>query len=135
MARIFVSSTYEDLKEYRDATFRALERLGHDVLGMYEYAQTHRDVIEQTIRDVDVCDAYVGLIAWTYGETSATSNGEPLSAVEMTFKRALELNKPVFMFLLHEDVPWPRKWMYDAASDTAINARVVQFRNEVSQHR
>jgi Domain of unknown function (DUF4062) len=34
MARIYVSSTYDDLKEHREQIYRALRQLGHDVAAM-----------------------------------------------------------------------------------------------------
>ena len=37
MARIYISSTYEDLKDYREAAYRALRRLRHDVVAMEDY--------------------------------------------------------------------------------------------------
>jgi hypothetical protein len=34
MARIYISSTYDDLKGHREQVYRALRELGHDVIAM-----------------------------------------------------------------------------------------------------
>jgi len=35
--RIFVSSTFEDLREHREAAIRGLRQLGHDVVAMEDF--------------------------------------------------------------------------------------------------
>jgi hypothetical protein len=40
MSIIYVSSTCEDLKDHRDAVYRALRQLGHDVGAMADYVPT-----------------------------------------------------------------------------------------------
>ena len=37
MAKIYLSSTYSDLKEHREAVYRALRKMRHDVIAMEDY--------------------------------------------------------------------------------------------------
>ena len=38
MAKIYISYTYEDLKEERKAAAQAIRRLGHQEIGMEDYS-------------------------------------------------------------------------------------------------
>ena len=37
MARIYISSTYEDLVAYREALYKTLRQMGHDAIAMEDY--------------------------------------------------------------------------------------------------
>ena len=45
--RVFVSSTYVDLKDYRSAVFEALRKAGYQVLAMEDYVATDRRPVEK----------------------------------------------------------------------------------------
>ncbi|OLE27798.1 MAG: hypothetical protein AUG44_09230 [Actinobacteria bacterium 13_1_20CM_3_71_11] len=51
------------------------------------------------------CEVYIGLFAWRYGFVPA---GHDRSITELEYREALARGKPCFIFLLHEDAPWPR---------------------------
>lgn len=42
MARIYVSSTYGELKDHRDNVYRALRQLDHDVIAMEDHVAADR---------------------------------------------------------------------------------------------
>jgi hypothetical protein len=67
MARIYVSSTYEDLKAFREAADRVLQQLGHDVVAMEDYVAADIRPLQKCLADVTSCDAYLGLIGFRYG--------------------------------------------------------------------
>ena len=56
MAKIYISSTYSDLKEYRAAVYRALNRMKHDVFAMEDYVATGRRPLDECLTDVAGCD-------------------------------------------------------------------------------
>jgi hypothetical protein len=41
MARIYISSTYMDLVQHRDAVTRVLRQMQHEVVGMEDYAASY----------------------------------------------------------------------------------------------
>jgi hypothetical protein len=127
MARIYLNSTLQDLKDFREAAYRALLRLRHDVLGMEDHATGRENTLHGVFYDLDRCDIHVGLLAWRYGYIPADGNEARLSIVELAYRRAMARGMPVFMFLLHEDVPWPPRWV-DGADD---RERIKRFREEV----
>ena len=56
MATIYLSSTYEDLKEHRRVVFEALRKAGHHVIAMEDYVATDQRPAEQCLADVDKAD-------------------------------------------------------------------------------
>lgn len=107
MAKIYISSTYDDLKEFREEVYRALRQLRHDVVAMEDYAASDQRPLDVCLSDVAACDVYIGLFAWRYGYIPAKDNSERRSITELEFRRAVEAGKTCLIFLLHEDVPWP----------------------------
>jgi hypothetical protein len=65
--RIFVSSSFEDLREHRAAVIRVLRQLVHEVLAMEDLAAASAAPLAKVLDMVDRSEAYVGLFAWRYG--------------------------------------------------------------------
>ena len=64
---IYLSSTYEDLKEHRKAVFIALRKGGYEVTAMEEYVAGNRRPVDQCLADVNNADIYVGVFGFRYG--------------------------------------------------------------------
>jgi len=109
MTRIYLSSTYEDLKEHREAVARALRRLDHHVVGMEDYVAADERPLAKCLKDVAACDLYVGLFAWRYGYVPDEGNPDRKSITELEYRHATKLKKPRLVFLLSDDAPWPPK--------------------------
>jgi len=110
MLRIYVSSTYEDLKDERKAARDAIQTLGHLAIGMEDYAASDERPLERCLRDVRSCQAYVGIFAWRYG--FCPGNGEK-SITSLEYEEATKNKIPCYVFLVREDAPWPRTWIPD----------------------
>jgi hypothetical protein len=108
MAKVYLSSTYADLSEARETVYRALRRLGHDVIAMENYVATDERPVDKCLADVRESDIYVGLIAWRYGYVPPNMES---SITELEFHEAARLEKPCLLFLIDEGAPWPRKSM------------------------
>ena len=67
MARIYVSSTYGDLKAHREQAYRSLRQLGHDVIAMEDYVATDQRPLAKCLEDVAISDVYIGILAHRYG--------------------------------------------------------------------
>ncbi|MDX6272042.1 MAG: hypothetical protein QOD28_3265 [Acidobacteriota bacterium] len=111
MARIYISSTYSDLAECREAVYRALRSMGHDIIAMEDYVAADQRPLDKCLADVASCDLYVGIIAWRYGFIPATDNPERKSITELEFRHAVAKGIPCLLFLLDENAPWPRAKM------------------------
>ncbi|GHO96553.1 hypothetical protein KSF_066010 [Reticulibacter mediterranei] len=111
MAKIYLSSTYNDLKEHREAIYRALRKMQHDVIAMEHYVATAQRPLDKCLEDVCSCDLYVGLFAWHYGYIPLVNNPEQKSITELEYRMAVKQNKPTLLFLLDENALWSPKWM------------------------
>src|SRR5215471_6516261 len=107
MSRIYVSSTYEDLREHREAVYRALRMLGHEPISMDSYVAGDSHPIETSLADVAEADIYVGIVAHRYGyiPPPQPANLEQLSITHLEYRQAIEYGKPCYIFLLSDDVP------------------------------
>jgi Domain of unknown function (DUF4062) len=45
MTTIYLSSTYEDLRDYRSVVFEALRKSGYQVIAMEDYVATERSAL------------------------------------------------------------------------------------------
>ena len=114
--RIYLSSTFEDLKEYRTACLRVLRQLGHEVIAMEDYVAESSIPVGKVVDDVETCDIYVLLVAWRYGyvpnkarvavHVEGAKKGET-SITEYEYLAAAESGVRRLIFLLHERAPWP----------------------------
>ncbi len=111
MAKIYISSTYGDLKDFREEAYRALRQLRHDVVAMEDYVASDQRPLDVCLADVAACDIYVGILAWRYGFIPPKDNPERRSITELEFRRAAASGKTCLIFLMHEDVPWPPSLM------------------------
>src|SRR5271166_1072000 len=105
--RIFVSSSFEDLKKHRDAAIRVLRQLGHEVVAMEEMVAGVAAPLSKVNEMVDRSEAYVGLFAWRYGYIPPLSPDAETSITHYEYLRAVQRKLPVMAFLLDEHYPWP----------------------------
>jgi uncharacterized protein DUF4062 len=106
--KLYLSSTYIDLKRHRARLARALRKSGYDVVMMEEYVARDQRVEFACKGDVDACDAYVGIFAWRYGHIPSDHNSERLSVTEMEYTAAGAKPMTRLTFLLEEAARWPK---------------------------
>ena len=111
MAKIYISSTYVDLQEYREKVQRVLRRMGHEDVAMEYYVAEDQRPVDRCLSDVAHCDLYIGIFGWRYGWIPAEGNPDHLSITEMEYRQAVLTNKACFIFLLSEEMPWPLKFI------------------------
>ena len=94
MAKIYLSSTFGDLKAYRETVYRTLRQMRHDVIAMEDYIATDIRPLDMCLTDVANSDLYVGIFAWRYGYIPPKVNPERKSITELEYRKAIELYKP-----------------------------------------
>ncbi len=134
MTKVYISSTYGDLKEYREIVYRTLRRMGYDAVAMEDYVATGQNPpLDKCLADVAECEWYVGIFAWRYGYIPVEGNSEERSITELEYRQAEKLGKPCFIFLLDEDAPWSRKQMDAVTGDGERGDRINQLRQELGK--
>jgi Domain of unknown function (DUF4062) len=106
MATIYLSSTYEDLKDCRQQVFKMLQKMGHSVVGMENYTANWAAPLESCLEDVARCDYYLGIFAWRYGHIPENNNPEGKSITELEYREAVKRNIRPLIFLVHKDAKW-----------------------------
>lgn len=98
---IYLSSTYEDLKDYRSAVFDALRKSGYHVIAMEDYVAADQRPVDKCLKDVERADLYVGLFGFRYGYVPPSHHNNPngLSITELEFWHAERLKKHPLTFL------------------------------------
>ncbi|MEO6908255.1 MAG: DUF4062 domain-containing protein [Abditibacteriaceae bacterium] len=71
--QIFISSTYEDLKDEREQVLKAILRLGHIPIGMEMFNAANETQWEMIKRRIEESDYYIVIIAHRYGSIEKES--------------------------------------------------------------
>jgi hypothetical protein len=115
--RVFVSSTYLDLLDHRQAVSEAIRGLGLQADGMETWAADARDSTSYSTDRVKQADVFVLLLAHRYGWVP---QGAQYSVTELEYRAAREAKVPVLAFFLGEDVPWPPQHIEWEARDALL---------------
>lgn len=94
--QVFISSTYEDLKEERHAASEILLELGCIPIGMEQFPASNMSQMEYIKKMLDNCDYYILISAGRYGSIDPTDN---CGYTEKEYDYAIEKGIPVMSFL------------------------------------
>jgi ATP/maltotriose-dependent transcriptional regulator MalT len=102
--RVFLSSTYADLLEYRQAASGAIIGLGHVSDDMELWSADNRRGAVYSVDRVKQSDVLILLLAHRYG---TIPDGEQYSITELEYLAARDAGIPVLAFFVDPEVPWP----------------------------
>ena len=134
MTSVYISSTCEDLKEYRAAVGETLRRCDYNVDAMEKYAARDDRPKSACEADAAKCDVYVGIFAWRYGYVPTEDNPDGKSITELEYLAAGRANKPRLVFLLDDDFPWPSS-QRDAEQEADGGSRIRDLRKRLRNER
>jgi hypothetical protein len=106
--RIFISSTFTDLLDYRQAASEAIRGLDQQSDDMIHWSADDRNTTNYSIDRVRQSDALILLVAHRYGDIP---EGEQYSITELEYRAAQAADIPVFAFFVDPKVPWPPEHM------------------------
>ncbi len=96
--QVFVSSTYEDLRDERQEVMQALLELDCIPAGMELFPAANEDQWTLIKNVIDDCDYYMVVIGGRYGSIGP----DKISYTQMEYEYAVAQNKPIISFL-HKD--------------------------------
>ena len=117
MERVYISSTVEDLAEYRHAVADVLRKCSYEVDSMEKYPARDDRPRAACEKEVSECHIYVGIFAWRYGYIPDDGNPDAKSITELEYLAAERSHKPRLIFILDDNHPWPPA-LLDAQQDT-----------------
>ncbi|MDJ0368088.1 DUF4062 domain-containing protein [Hymenobacter sp. H14-R3] len=135
--QVFISSTFDDLKEHRDAVVKAVLQLGHLPVGMEMFNAGDQTQWETIKSYIDSSDYYLVILAHRYGSKDPASS---LSYTETEYDYAGEQGVPRLGFVIEKTATWPAdrieakaKKKLDAFKGKVGSARVIKFWDTVDK--
>jgi hypothetical protein len=102
---VFLSSTTQDLAEYREVASHTIQRLdGFSVIRMEDFGPRESTPIEFALRKVSECDVFVGIIGKAYGSCPPAAES---SFTEIEYDCARAQRKPCLMFISEGEASLP----------------------------
>ncbi len=102
-SEVFVSSTFDDLKEYRDAAFQAIHRLFGYTDDMLFWTADERDAVTVSLDRLKQCDLVILIMAHRYGYVP---EGQQYSLTELEYRTARKNKIPILAFVVDDKTPW-----------------------------
>lgn len=107
--KVFISSTYKDLIDYRAAAIRAVEGTNYQASKMEVFGARPDEPLDACLKEVEESDFFLGIYAHRYGYIPA---GSEISITEMEYVHARKLGKTIYCFVIDEEnQPWLPKFM------------------------
>jgi len=130
---VYLSSTYEDLKDHRRAAFEALRKAGYQVKAMEDYVATDRRPVDKCLADVARANIYVGIFAFRYGYVPPPEHNNPngLSITELEYRHAESLNKTCLCFVVKNSASWQRTFDDAVTGDNERGEKISRLRKEL----
>lgn len=122
--QVFISSTYEDLKEERDQAIKAVLEMGHIPVGMEMFSAGDEEQWQLIARQIEATDYYVIIVGHRYG--SETDKG--ISYTEKEYDYAKECGVPTLGFVIDNKAPWPHD---KTDNDTIKKDKLDLFKTKV----
>jgi hypothetical protein len=127
--QVFVSSTYLDLKEERQAAVEAILKAGHIPAGMELFSAGNESQLNTIRRWIDESDVYMLILGGRYGSVHAAT---ALSYTELEYDYADSKKKPIFAVVISDSALDEKiKAMGKAAIEAEHPAELKEFRKKV----
>lgn len=127
--QVFVSSTYADLREERQAAVEAILTAGHIPAGMELFAAGDESQMQAIRRWIEESDVFLLILGGRYGSIEPVSGK---SYIHLEYEHALSLGKPVFAVVIDADHLEQRvKQLGSKAIETEHSQRLRAFRDVV----
>jgi len=101
--QVFVSSTFDDLRDERDQVIKAVLEMGHIPVGMEMFSAADEEQWQIIARHIDESDYYAVVVAHRYG--SMTDEGISFTRKEYEYARARGI--PCLGFIIDDSASWP----------------------------
>jgi len=98
--RVFVSSTYEDMVDYRQAVINALNDLEIIPRAMEQFVSSPDKALNVVLAEVRRCQIFIALVAMRYGSIHKET-GKSYS--ELEYDEAIKNGIPVLAFVIDEN--------------------------------
>lgn len=98
--KIFISSTYEDLKDHRNLIIESFQKFAIDINAMELWYSKPDTPLDVCLDNVSNSDIYIGIIAHRYG---SVDNKTGKSITELEYDKAKEKELNCLIFIMDDD--------------------------------
>jgi hypothetical protein len=100
--KVFLSSTFSDLRQHRLVLLDTLMKMGTNIelIAMEYFGSDPTTPIQLSALKVSRSDIYIGVFGWRYGSIDRLSK---MSITEIEYRTALAARLPVLLYLFSED--------------------------------
>lgn len=130
--QIFISSTYEDLKNERREVQNAILSMYHFPIGMEMFSAADEEQWNIIKENIDSSDYYILIVANRYGSVMEEGEDKGISYTEREYHYAKQKKIPVLAFLIDESVS--RDLGY-ADEEAEIMMKLNNFKKEIKKGR
>lgn len=118
---IFLSSTSDDLKPFRNKVSETIERMRQASIRMETFGENPNTPLSVCKGKVESCDALIVIVGHRYGWIpSKRDGGDGIKSITWwEVEWAMKANKPVYAFLIDNNASWP----YPREQDRLISAK------------
>lgn len=124
--QVFVSSTYQDLKNERDLVIKAVLEMGHIPVGMEMFSAADEEQWSIIKKQIDQSDYYVVIAAHRYGSCDASG----VSYTEKEYNYATSCEIPTLGFIIDDSVEWPKD---KSDTDRGAIKKLNKFKEKIKQ--
>ncbi len=126
--QIFISSTYEDLREERAAVTQCLLDVGCIPVGMEQFPASNMSQMEYIAKMLSACDYYILILAGRYGSLDLDGVG----FTEKEYDYAISKGIPVMSFVIEDIGKLPNS---KCESTDQLQAKLKAFRDKVCERK
>ena len=122
--KVFISSTFEDLKDYREAAVEVVNRYKGAPLAMEFFLSQAQEPTKACEKEIKECDVFVGIYAHRYG---FIPGGKKKSITQLEYELAKKLDKDCLCFIVDKDFAWkPRFIEHDKHKELGVFLKEVK---------
>ena len=118
--QVFISSTYTDLIEERQAAVEAILDAGHIPAGMELFKAGNKSQLETIYKWIDDSDVYMLILGGRYGSIEELSGK---SYTQLEYEYAIKQNKPFFAIVLK------KAFLHVKASYETDDSKIFEYKN------
>lgn len=130
MAKIFISSTFKDLKDYRKIVIETLRSTGHEIIALLEDGVAKNSYpLSYCLEKVSISDLYIGIFGFRYG---TIPKGQDKSFTHLEFNQACKSKKTRLIFLADDDNYEGKQSAWSSGEE---KCRIKNFRKKLRDER
>src|SRR5688572_7617169 len=125
LVKVFISSTFSDLVEHREAVHTAIHQMKHHADDMIYWSADERTPTTASVENVKQSNLMILIVAHRYGSLAP---GDGRSFTEVEYDAASKNGVPVFAFFVDPLHPWPPNHI---EVNEALREKLLTFRQRV----